>query len=76
MGVLSTIMGVVRRKRNKSGSVRVHIIAKEGGRYRAVQTIGSSDDDDDYCDIEQSFRSDELDRRPAAGESVECKITL
>lgn len=34
----------VRKKRNKSGSVSVQIIDRQGGRYRVAQTIGSSRD--------------------------------
>lgn len=34
----------VRKKRNKSGSVSVQIIDKQGGKYRVAQTIGSSRD--------------------------------
>lgn len=34
----------VRRKRNKSGSVSVHIVRKAGGTYRLVQAVGSSGD--------------------------------
>lgn len=34
----------VRRKRNKSGSVSVHIVRKAGGTYRLVQAVGSSRD--------------------------------
>lgn len=32
----------VRKNRNRSGSVSVQIISKEGGRYRLIRTIGSS----------------------------------
>lgn len=34
----------VRKKRNRSGSISVQIIEKRAGRYRVVQTVGSSDD--------------------------------
>src|SRR3989338_5402527 len=34
----------VRKKRNKSGSVSVQIVDKSNGRYRVVETIGSSQD--------------------------------
>lgn len=34
----------VRRKKNKSGSTSVQIIDKSSGRYKVVQTVGSSDD--------------------------------
>jgi len=37
----------VRKKRNKSGSISVQIIEKQDGRYRVVQTIGSS------CDVQE-----------------------
>lgn len=32
----------VRKNRNRSGSVSVQIISKDGGRYRIIKTIGSS----------------------------------
>ena len=32
----------VRKKKNKSGSISVQIISKEGGKYKVVKTIGSS----------------------------------
>ena len=34
----------VRKLRNRSGSLSVQIISKEGGRYRVVRTIGTSKD--------------------------------
>ena len=34
----------VRKLRNRSGSISVQIISKEGGRYRVVRTIGTSKD--------------------------------
>jgi hypothetical protein len=34
----------VRKKKNKSGSVSVQIIEKKNGRYRVIQTVGSSQD--------------------------------
>ena len=36
----------VRKKRNKSGSTSVQIIQKQSGKYKVVQTIGSSKDPD------------------------------
>jgi len=32
----------VRKKKNKSGSISIQIISKEGGKYKVVKTIGSS----------------------------------
>ena len=37
----------VRKKRNKSGSISVQIISKEGGKYKVVKTIGSSKDSEE-----------------------------
>lgn len=34
----------VRKKKNKSGSVCVQIIQKQQGKYKVIQTLGSSDD--------------------------------
>lgn len=36
----------VRKKQNKSGSVSIQIIQKQNGKYRVVQTVGSSKDPD------------------------------
>lgn len=37
----------VRKNRNRGGSVSVQIISKDGGRYRVVETIGTSNDADE-----------------------------
>jgi transposase len=37
----------VRRKKNRSGSVSVVVVSKERGRFREVQTIGVSSNDDE-----------------------------
>jgi transposase len=37
----------VRQKHNHSGSITVQIISKKGGRYRVIETLGTS------CDLEQ-----------------------
>lgn len=34
----------IRKKKNKSGSVSVHIVSKEGGFYQTIKTLGSSRD--------------------------------
>ncbi len=34
----------VRKKRNKSGSVSVQVVAKDNGKYRVVKTVGCSSD--------------------------------
>ena len=34
----------VRKKKNKSGSISVHIVSKEGGVYKTIKTIGTSCD--------------------------------
>ncbi|MBU2591994.1 MAG: hypothetical protein ABH867_01690 [Patescibacteria group bacterium] len=37
----------VRKNRNRNGSISIRIISKEGGKYRVVQTLGSSSDPDE-----------------------------
>lgn len=37
----------IRKKKNKSGTVSIQIIDKSSGRYRVVQTVGSSDHPDE-----------------------------
>lgn len=39
----------VRKNRNRSGSVSIQIISKNNGRYRVVQTLGSSSDSDEIA---------------------------
>ncbi|MBU0988298.1 MAG: IS1634 family transposase [Proteobacteria bacterium] len=37
----------VRRNRNRGGSISVQIISKDGGRYRVIETVGTSKDPDE-----------------------------
>ena len=46
LGVPCLFLGVfIRKKKNKSGSVSVQIIAKTNGRYKVIKTIGSASTD-------------------------------
>ncbi|MEO6706772.1 MAG: IS1634 family transposase [Ginsengibacter sp.] len=46
MGVPPVYLGMfLRKKKNKSGSTSVQIISKERGKYKVVNTIGSSDNE-------------------------------
>ena len=40
LAILSAV-SVLRKKKNKSGSISVQIILKSGGKYKVVKTIGS-----------------------------------
>jgi hypothetical protein len=41
----------VRKLRNRSGSISVQIISKEGGKYRVVKTVGTSKDPDEIAKL-------------------------
>ena len=41
----------VRKLRNRSGSISVQIISKEGGKYRVVRTVGTSKDPDEIAKL-------------------------
>lgn len=41
----------VRKNRNRSGSISVQIISKEHGRYRVVETVGTSKDADKIAEL-------------------------
>ena len=45
-----------RRKKNKSGSISVQIIDKSSGKYRVVNTIGSSKDELEVRRLENEAR--------------------
>lgn len=47
----------MRRKKNKSGSVSVQIIAKQRGQYAVVQTVGSAHDPDEVAKLMIRARS-------------------
>jgi len=47
----------VRRKKNRSGSVSVVVVSKERGRFRELQTIGVSANEDE---VERLYREGQL----------------
>lgn len=46
----------VRRKRNKTGSISIHVIDKSGGGYRVVKSLGTGRTEEELLDLESRAR--------------------
>ena len=46
----------VRRKRNKTGSVSVHVISKHTGKYRVVRSFGTGRTEQELARMEEHAR--------------------
>ncbi len=56
----------VRKNRNRSGTLSVQVVSKQGGRYRVIKTIGSSSDPDRIARFEYEARQ-WIERSPGQG---------